>query len=247
MRRLAQSLQTETGDDAIFAEQGNHVRNRADRNNFQEGLKQPLGQPLAQQRLRQLEGYAHARQRLLRIAAVRPARVQDGAGGGQVAVGQVMVGHDAVHAQFARPRQHGVLANAGVHADDHAEALGRGLLNHRHAHAVAIGKPVRDVSLHLRAQHAQRREQHHHRHGAVHIVVTVNQNFFVLLQSAAQTRDGLAHAGHELRRVEVPEAGVKKRLRRRRFRKPPLHQQARHQRRYFHFARQAPGRFCVNR
>ena len=116
-----------------------------------------------------------------------------------------------------------------------------------HAHAVAIGEPVRDVSLDLGAQHAQRREQHHHRHRAIHIVVTVNQDFFVLLQSAAQTRDGLAHAGHELRRVEVPKVGVKKCLRRRRFRKPPLHKQARYQRRYFQLARQAPGRFCVDR
>ena len=188
MRWLAQSLQAETGDDAIFAEKWDDVRNRADGDDFQEGLKQSSGHSIAQQRLRQLEGYAHARQRFLRIAAVRPERVQDGAGGGQVAVGQVMVGHDAVHAQFARPRQHGVLANAGVHADHHAEAVGRGLLDHRGAHAVAIGEPVRDVSLHLGAQHAQRREQHHHRHGAVHIVVTVNQDFFVLLQSAAQTR-----------------------------------------------------------
>ncbi len=129
-------------------------------------------------------------------------------------VGQVVVGHDAVHAQLARSPQHLVLTNAGVHADDHAEALGRSLFNHRHAHAVAIGKPVRNVSLHIAAQHPQRREQHHHRHGAVHVIVAVNQNFFVLIQSAAQTFDGLAHAGHQLRGVELSEAGVKKRLRR---------------------------------
>ena len=69
----------------------------------------------------------------------------------------------------------------------------------------------------------------------------------MLLQSAAQTRDGLAHAGHKLRGVELPEAGVKKRLRRGRFRETPLHEQARHQRRNLQFARQAPDRFCVNR
>ena len=138
------------GDDAIFAEKWDDVRNCADCHDLQEGLEQSCRHPVAQQRLRQLEGYAHARQRFLRVAAVRPAGVQDGAGGGQVAVGQVMVGHDAVHAQFARPRQHGVLANARVHADDHAEAVGRGLFHHRHAHAVAIGEPVRDVGLHRR-------------------------------------------------------------------------------------------------
>ena len=69
----------------------------------------------------------------------------------------------------------------------------------------------------------------------------------MLLESAAQTLDGLAHAGHQLRGVELPEAGMKKRLRRRGFRKPPLHKQARHQRRNLQFARQAPDRFCVNR
>jgi hypothetical protein len=68
-----------------------------------------------------------------------------------------------------------------------------------------------------------------------------------LVQSAAQARDGLAHSGHKLRRVELPEAGVKKRLRRPGFREPPLHKQTRHQRRNFQFVREAPGRFCVNR
>ena len=43
LRRLAQTLQAEAGDDAIFAEQGNHVRNRADGDDFQEGLEQSLG------------------------------------------------------------------------------------------------------------------------------------------------------------------------------------------------------------
>ena len=76
------------------------------------------------------------------------------------------------------------------------------------------------TSLHLGAQHAQRREQHHHGHGAVHIVVAINQDFFVLIQGPAQTLDSLAHAGHELRGVELSEAGMKKRLRRRRVRNP---------------------------
>ena len=64
------------------------------------------------------------------------------------------------------------------------KAVGRGLFDHRHAHAVAIGEPVRDVGLNGSPQYAQRREQHHHGHGPVHVVVTVNQNFLVLIQSA---------------------------------------------------------------
>jgi hypothetical protein len=47
--------------------------------------------------------------------------------------------------------------------------------------------------------------------------------------------------------MELSEAGVKKRVRRRGFRQSSLHKQARHQRRNFQLARQVPRRFCVYR
>ncbi len=68
-----------------------------------------------------------------------------------MAVGQMMVRDDAIHAQFARPCQHLVLANSRVDADDHAKALGGGFLHHRHPHAIAISETVRNVRLHLGA------------------------------------------------------------------------------------------------
>ena len=43
LRRLAQTLQAETGDDAVFAEEWDNVRNRPDGDDFQEGLKQSFG------------------------------------------------------------------------------------------------------------------------------------------------------------------------------------------------------------
>ncbi len=247
LRGLLQGRESEPGDDAVFTQKGHNVGNGPDGDDFEERLEQFWRHPVCQKRLRQLECHAHARQRLFGVIAIRPPRVQDGAGGGQVAVGQVVVGHDAVHAQVARALQHGVLANAGVHADHQAEAPGRRLLNHRHAHAVTIGQAVGNVSFDFRPQHAQGGEQHHHGHGAIHVVVAVDQDFLALFDGPAQARHRLAHPRHPFRRVKLIETGTKKRLRGGGVGHPSLHQQARDQRGDVKFAGQGPGGCFVNR
>ena len=69
----------------------------------------------------------------------------------------------------------------------------------------------------------------------------------MLREGVAQTLDRLTHARHQIRGVELVEAGIKKSVGRGRIGKAPLHEQARRQRRKCQLACQPPDQFCVNR
>ena len=57
----------------------------------------------------------------------------------------------------------------------------------------------------------QRRLKQHHGHRAVDVVVAVDQHGFVSLDGVFETRDGLTHAEHQIRFVQLIVTGCEKR------------------------------------
>ena len=164
-----------------------------------------------------------------------------------MAVGQVVVRHDAIEPQLASARQDLVLAHARVHTQHHAVAFCLGALHHRHAHAVTIRQTARDVSLHFRSQRPQRCQQDHRRHRPVHVIVAVDENFLLPLDGLPETFDRRAHVGHQERVVKLGEGRIEKTLGRLGLREAAQHQQPRHQRRNAQLAREPRDSFGVNR
>jgi hypothetical protein len=110
------------------------------------------------------------------------------------------------------PNSRFVLPDARVHTEYDAEAFGRSLLYDCRPHPVSIAQALRDEGLNLSTKPPQRRQQDHHRHGPVHVVVTVNQNFLSLLQSTTQARHGWLHVCQQEGVVKLIESGIQKSL-----------------------------------
>ena len=232
MHGIAQAREPEMGNHAVLPQQRDYVRNGSKGNDFQVGLHVAVGEARPEQRLDELEGYAHPAQVLLGIAAVRAARVQNGAGWGQVMIRQVVVRNDAIDAQFPGATDHLVFANPCIHAEYDAILVCGSPLDDRHAHPVAVGHTMRDEGLDPGAERPKRGEQHHHGHGPVNVVVAVDQDLLLPGNGPPQSLDRRIHAGHEERVVELVEARVKKVVGRLRVFDPSQDQQTRHHGRY---------------
>src|SRR5215831_12467113 len=120
----------------------------------------------------------------------------------------MMVRYNAVDAELLRTSDHFVLANDGIYADYNLAPVGRRLLDDVQAHAVTFCQAMRDVCLHSGAGRAQCREQHHYSHGAVYIVVAIDQDLLLSLDGAPEASDGGLHVRHEEWIVEVAQAGA---------------------------------------
>ena len=153
--------------------------------------------------MRELEGDAHARERLVGVRAAALVRIQHGEGGRRslVLVRQVMVCHDNVERVGARPFERLVRAYAAVNADDERVAFQLRAFENVAAYAVALGETVRHVVARRRAEDFERAPEDDRARRAVNVVVAVNQNALARLDRAQYARDRLAHAEHQVRVV----------------------------------------------
>ena len=121
--RIAQALQAELGEDAIFSDQRDGVGDGRDGNNLQEGRQQSLAAGGLEQRLRDLESDPGSAERLAGILATCLIGIDHRNGlGDAFGLRQVMVGDDEIHAATLGSLGGGEGANAGVHADDEPDA-----------------------------------------------------------------------------------------------------------------------------
>ena len=142
----------------------------------------------------------------------------------------MVIGDDDVDAEFARASHHFLSANAGVDADDQAHAHGRGALDHFRAHAVAFADAMRHMVRGLAAGQLDGFFQDHHRHGTVHVVVAVDQDFFLGFDGGSQALDGFAHSGERQGIVQVIERRRQESLRGLRIGEAAVHQHTRGER-----------------
>ena len=121
-----------------------------------------------------------------------------------------MVGDDAIEAQLPRPLHDSKRADAGVHANEHGESLGARPFDDFRAHAVAVPHAMRNVMVRLCADELQGSVEDDDGHGAVDVVVTVDENLFPLLDGLQNAADRCVHREHTKRIVEMIQAGREK-------------------------------------
>ena len=163
------------------------------------GVEAALHQPL-----REFERHSGSAKLLVRILATFLVRIDDGQRiGNAVGTGQVMVGHDEINAESLRRFGRRECANAHVNADDQANA-GRGrAFDHVIAHVVALANTVGDVEVRRSATELDRSLQDDDRHGAVDVVVAIDQDGFFAFNGGIETIDSGAQAGHLFWRVKM--------------------------------------------
>ena len=127
-----------------------------------------------------------------------------------VGSGQVMVGDDEIDAEAMRGFRGSEGADAHVDADDQANASGGGALDDIVAHIVAFANAVWDVEIGCAAAEFDRRFQNDDGHGAVDIVVAVNQDGIFAFDGGVDAIDGAAKSGHVLGQMQVSESGSEK-------------------------------------
>jgi len=121
---------------------------------------------------------------------------------------QVVVGDDKVEAERLGGAGGGEGTDAGVDADNEADAFGGGGFEDLVAHAVAFFEAVRDVEADFASQHFNRRFEEDGGGGAVYVVVAVYKDGLVVLDRLLHAGDGGLHAAHQVGVVEVVELRV---------------------------------------
>ena len=169
--------------------QRHHVRNRAQRRQFAVHFQQ-LGGVTALQRRAELEGNPRAAQILERAFIVRTLGVHNGDGLRQSVARQMVVGNNKVKVQFlgAAGLLHG--RDAVVHGNHELEALACQRFQRRPGQTVA-GAAGRQLAAHVRALTGETFVQNGGGRNAVHVIITVDDGQFLVL-------NGLLNAGHGL-------------------------------------------------
>ena len=193
-------------DIAVFAHEGHHVRDRADRDKV--GVAAQNALRVALQRAEQLERHADAREIVVRIVAVRALVVHDRNGVRQRFLTLVVVRDDHVDAELPRPRRlvHG--RDAAVHRDDERHARGGKLFNRGGVHAVALRQPVGDIERAVRPAGAEIVRQHAGARDAVDVIVAVDRDLFALRDGAREPPHRLRHVRQQQRVAQQRGAGV---------------------------------------
>ena len=163
-----------------------------------------FGEAALHQSLRDFEGDSRAAELLVGIFASGLIGIDDRVRfGNAIRSGQVMVGDDEIDAEAMRGFRGGEGANAHIDADDEANAGGGGALDHVVAHIVAFANAVRDVEVGSASAEFDGRFQNDDGHGAVDVVIAVDQDGIFAFDGCIEAIDGAAQAGHVLGRVQM--------------------------------------------
>ncbi len=116
-----------------------------------------------------------------------------------------MVGDDQIHAEAVRGFRGSKGADAHVNADNEANAGGGGALDDIVAHIVAFADAVWDVEVGGSAAEFDCSLKNDDGHGAIDVIVSVDQDRIFAFDGRVDTADGAAQAGHVLGQMEVRE------------------------------------------
>src|SRR4029077_15477259 len=125
------------------------------------------------------EGNARATELLVGIIATLLIGIDDSQSvGNPVGAGEVMVGNDQVDAEAFRGLRGRERADAHIDADDQANSCDRGSFDDVVAHVGAFANAVGNVEVGGASAEFNRSFQNDDRHGAVDVIVAVNENRF---------------------------------------------------------------------
>src|SRR5437667_6528361 len=110
-----------------------------------------------------------------------------------------------VHAQQASCVRRIKSADSGIDTDDEPNVSSGRALDDVIFHAVSFANTMRNVEVGSTATEFDGGLENHNRGSAIHVVVAVNQDSFLALDSGFQSIDRGLHAGHQVRRVQMCE------------------------------------------
>ena len=207
--RFFDLVQTVGNDQAVFILDRHDIGDGADGNQIRESFADAAHRLLLGNVLvlclkgaKQLEDHADARQFLKGIGTVGAAGIDHRGGCRQVAVALVVVGDDHVGASRERVCDLAVGSDARVHRDDEVGALVNEVIDRALAHAVALSHAVGDVVADIRAHRREVKIQDADRGHAVHIVVAVDHDLFLVGKRPFDAGDCLIHVEQQHRRVQ---------------------------------------------
>ena len=131
-------------------------------------------------------------------------------GGRQHLVGHVVVADDEVDAFLPGISNFVYGLDAAVQHDDELHARLHGVVHSFVRHPVAFVVAVGDVIVDVRIELLDKLVDQCHGRGAVHVIVSVNQNTFFLSHSLVQARHGHVHVLHQERVVQVGQLRAEK-------------------------------------
>ena len=182
------------------------------------------------QRHHQAEGHAHRGEPLVRVAAARLVRVEDGGGRRELHRDGVVVDHHHRHAQLGRGPDLGHAGDAAVERDEQARSLRCQPPDRLRVEAVALHQPVRHVRHHVAARRPQERRQQRGRGHAVDVVVAVERDAVTALERALDDLHCVCHPSHQERIREIRQPRPQELLGRRRVAQPAAGEHARRDR-----------------
>ena len=203
-RVLVEALEAVVGQDAVFSGHGHQVRGDGDYLQIQQGFQQGGVQSIVLHiALGQFEAHSATTEVVEGIVAVFPFGIQYGHGLGQLVFRKVVVTDDDVDALGT-----GILyfldgLDAAVQGDDEVDAVVGGPVQGLVREAVAFVVAVRDIEGKLLGKVLEEGVHLGDGGGAVHVIVSIYQDFLGIHDGLMQTLHGLVHVFHEEGIVQV--------------------------------------------
>jgi hypothetical protein len=129
---------------------------------------------------------------------------------GQLVTGTVVVGHDDLQPELARPANLVDRGDPAVDRQDETAALVGEAFERVAADAVALVEPARQMPLHVGAELSQDEHREHRRADAVDVVVAVHADALAVRDRGADPVDRGAHVSDQQRVVQRLLAGEKR-------------------------------------
>jgi len=123
-------------------------------------------------------------------------RIQHGHGFGEIGGHLVMVSDNHIHPQAFRQPHFLVASDATIHGDQDARAPCHQLAYGTGVEPVAFAQAMRQVVRHGHAEVAEEPTQHRGRGDAIHIVIAIDGDRFLGIESMGQALDRLRHPSH---------------------------------------------------
>ncbi len=191
----------------VFTLQGHQVGHGAHRHQVQPVFRvNAFHRVFGQQGLGNLEGQAHAGQVFIRVFVAGLLGTHHRVSLGQVILGVVVVADDQVEAHLAGVLRLARGANAAIHADHHAHAVGIQGIQGIIVEAVTFIEAVGDLFAGVGAHPVQHLHQQGRAGDTVHIIIAVDRDGFVILQRAQQALHGGVHILNKNGSYSGPEA-----------------------------------------
>ena len=186
---VREHLQPELGNDAVFANQRDHVGKRSDGRDLDECREPALAAPTLADRLHHLQRDADPREVLVWIRTIAPLGIDDGERRGQRWPWLMMVGDDQIDPGLTRPLRGLDRPDSAIDRNHEAHAVVPQAIERLRLQAVAVAHALGDEMLDLGPQQLEETTQDHGGRDPVDVVVAMDDNPFATLDGGEQALD----------------------------------------------------------